>query len=430
MRPHFGIQLRTGIAVAAVPHWTEILGDKQRAAETLHPEIDRVLLRHGVPVWVTAEYEPAGQSWSDAEAQAGLNRRYRVILQRGSRIPSGLLDEIALLPVVESVRPGHVAVTELPAPRAEALGARTGQRARDAIGLESAHRYSRGDPGVKVAVLDTGICLTHPELRGKLLKGRDFVDIIDGQGEFVGDFLGMDEVPEDEVGHGTHVAGIIAGEGIGMPSGVAPKCKVLPIRVLGAMQQGNRRVGAGLVDNINAGVKWAVDQGADVVNMSLGVEHAGGGLPHEEVIDYARRKGVTIVAASGNDGREALYYPGALPSVIAVGAEDDDGDVAAFSTYGSQVSFVAPGTDIYSSHLENDYAFSSGTSHAAPFVTGAVLLLKSFARARGRKLSDGQAKNVLKHTADKLGRAFKHEKAGFGRLNLADAMRLLEQRLN
>jgi thermitase len=430
MRPHFGIQLRAGVGVAPIPHWTEILGDKQAAVETLHPEVDRVLARYGVPVWVTAEYEPAEPGWSDSETKAGLNRRYRLILQRGSGIPQGLLDDIALLPVVESVRPAHVAVTELPAPRAQALGSRTDRRSREAIGLEEAHRYSEGDPRVRVAVLDTGICLTHPELRGKLQKGRDFVDIIDGHAEFVGDFLGMDEVPEDEVGHGTHVAGIIAGEGIGMPRGVAPKCRVLPVRVLGAMQQGNRRVGAGLVDNINAGVKWAIDQGADVVNMSLGVEHLGGGLPHEEVVDYAKQKGVTIVAASGNDGREALYYPGALPSVIAVGAEDGAGEVAAFSTYGSQVSFVAPGTDVYSSHLENAYAFSSGTSHAAPFVTGAIALLKSFARSRGRKLSDGQAKNVLKHTADKLGRAFKHPKAGFGRLNVADAMRLLEQRLN
>jgi subtilisin family serine protease len=256
------------------------------------------------------------------------------------------------------------------------------------------------------------------------------VDIIDGHADFVGDFLGLDESPEDEVGHGTHVAGIIAGAGIAMPEGIAPKCRLLPVRVLGAMKQGARRVGAGLVDNINAGVKWAVDHGADVINMSLGVRHSGGGLPHEEVVDYAKRKGVTIVAASGNDGQEALYYPGAFPSVIAVGASDDHGDVAAFSTYGRQVSFVAPGTDVYSSYLENDYAFSSGTSHAAPFVTGGIALLKSYARSKGRRLSDAQVKSVLKHTADKAGRGFKDRRAGFGRLNLADSMRLLAHRLN
>lgn len=99
-------------------------------------------------------------------------------------------------------------------------------------------------------------------------------------------------------------------------------------------------------------------------------------------MNYAQRKGVTVVAASGNDGRMELYYPGALPSVIAVGAADDRGEVADFSTYGDHVSFIAPGVDVYSSSLGNGYAFSTGTSHAAPFVTGAIALMKSYARAK------------------------------------------------
>jgi thermitase len=103
--------------------------------------------------------------------------------------------------------------------------------------------------------------------------------------------------------------------------------------------------------------------------------------------------------------------------------------VASFSTYGAQVSMVAPGTNIYSTFLNNDYAFSTGTSHATPFVTGAVALLKSYARSRGRSLSDGQVKHVLKHSADRVGTTFKDRKAGFGRLNLLDAMRLLEHKL-
>ena len=430
MKPHIGIQLREGAGVKPLPHWEEILRSKVGAHETFHPAVDAVLRRYRVPVWATAEYAPAGVAWSDDEVRAGLNRMYRLILQEDTDIPRGLVEDISLLPIVEKARPGAIVSTDLPPPRAYAMGARTDRRSRDAVFLDEAHRYSRGEPAVTVAVLDTGVWLTHPELRGKLAPGRDFVDIIDGHADFVGDFLGLDEAPEDEVGHGTHVAGIIVGAGIAMPEGVVPRCRLLPVRVLGAMKQGDKRVGAGLVDNINAGVKWAVDQGADVINMSLGVQHTGGGLPHEEVVDYAKRKGVTIVAASGNDGQEGLYYPGAFPSVVAVGAEDDEGNVAAFSTYGRQVSFVAPGTDVYSSYLENDYAFSSGTSHAAPFVSGAVALMKSYAHARGRRLSDAQAKNVLKHTADKAGRGFKDRRAGFGRLNMADAMRLLEHRLN
>ena len=234
----------------------------------------------------------------------------------------------------------------------------------------------------------------------------------------------------DDQGHGTHVAGIIAGQGLNMPLGVVPRCKILPVRVLGAMKRGAKKVGAGLVDNINSGIKWAIDHGADVINMSLGIEHTDGGLPHEEVVKYARRKGVSIVAASGNDGQEHLYYPGALPHVIAVGALDESGEITSFSTYGKQVDFAAPGTDIYSTYIGNDYGFSTGTSHASPFVAGAIALLKSYARQKYKiNLSDRQVKYLLKHTADKLDKRFKHPKAGFGKLNLLDALRLLDYKL-
>ena len=148
-------------------------------------------------------------------------------------------------------------------------------------------------------------------------------------------------------------------------------------------------------------------------------------------MEYAQSKGVSIVAAAGNDGQEKLYYPGALPYVIAVGAVDEQNQVARFSTYGSQVDLVAPGTNIYSTYVNNKYAFSTGTSHAAPFVTGAVALLKSYALAkRGIQLLDRQVKYLLQETADKLDRHFKHRKAGFGKLNLLDALRLLDSKLS
>ncbi|MFH1717983.1 MAG: S8 family serine peptidase [Planctomycetota bacterium] len=310
------------------------------------------------------------------------------------------------------------------------MSATTGQASRDMIYLRQAHQFTRGDPSITVAVLDTGVDVNHRELRGSVEAGFDFVNIIDGAADFIGDYTDTDPDPDDEVGHGTHVAGIIAGKGVAMPTGVVPGCKLLPVRVLAAMKKGGRRVGAGLLDNINAGIKWAVDQGADVINMSLGIRHTGGGLPHEEVVSYALKMGATIVAASGNDGQEQLYYPGALKGVIAVGAVDDHDEIAPYSTYGRQVSFVAPGTDIYSAYLDGEYAFSSGTSHAAPFVTGAVAMLKSFARSTGKNLSDGHVKHILKHTADRIDRRFKHPKAGFGRLNLIDALRLLKHKLS
>jgi len=429
LKAHIDLKLRSGVPAPSAPHWEAIIGDKSAAEEEAQPDVARVLAQYGLPVWVTRAYAPAGKGWSPAEVASGLDRIYRLVLRQDRVIPPELIEAISLLPAVEYVRPGRVGWAELPLPLPAAMSATTNLQSRRAVHLEEASQFTRGDPSVTVAVLDTGVDLQHPELEGTLLPGRDFVDILDGAGDFLGDYLGADADPSDEVGHGTHVAGILAAKGIAMPPGVVPRCRLLPVRVLGAMRQGARRVGAGLIDNINAGIKWAVDQGADVISMSLGVRHTRGGLPHQEVVEYARRQGVTIVAAAGNDGTAQLYYPGALPHVIAVGAVEDDGEVAPYSTWGA-VTLVAPGTGIYSTYVGRDYAFSTGTSHATPFVSGGVAMLKSYARQAHRaRLSDGQVKHVLKHTADKVDRSFRSRKAGYGRLNLVDALRLLEAKL-
>lgn len=410
-----------------LPHWQALLHDRSLERDRFLPAVDQVFDRHGIRFLATQEYQSQSQDWQPDERAAGLDRVYRLILTARSRIPQDLINDLNLLPAVEEAAIGQVGQMPLtPQTHSHSLSRRTDRASREAVYLDQAQSYTEGRSDITIAVLDTGIALTHPELKQALLPGYDFVNILDGAAEFIGDYLEADASAADEVGHGTHVAGIIAGKGENMPKGVAPNCRILPVRVLAAMDRDGRRVGAGLVENINAGVKYAVDQGADIINMSLGVKHGGGGLPHKEVIDYAHRKGVTIVAASGNDGQEELYYPGAFKSVIAVGAMDDNGDVADFSTFGAQVSFIAPGVDVYSTSLEDGYAFSTGTSHAAPFVAGAVALLKSYARDQGRHLSDAAIKNILKHSSDKVDKHFKHRKAGYGRLNVADALRYLE----
>lgn len=412
------------------PHWQEVAARNEIAPTRLHPQIDAVLSRYHLPVKVTQEYCPCDRQWTRQERASGLHRIYRLILKQAITIPPRLLQQLSASPLVEAVSLGEIGQADLPAILPTQLSVNTDERSRLAIHLSAAHRYSQGHPDITVAVLDTGVNLDHPELQAALLPGYDFVNIVNGGNRFVGDALGYDEDPEDEVGHGTHVAGIIAAQGLAMPAGVVPGCKLLPVRVLGAMKKGAKRVGAGLVDNINSGIKWAVDQGADVINMSLGIRRTGESIPHQEVVDYAQRHGVTLIAASGNDGKQEAYYPGTLPYAIAVGALDEQGQVARFSTYGPQVDFVAPGTQIYSTYLQNEYGFSTGTSHAAPFVAGAVALLKSYALQKtGSPLSDRQVKYLLKHTSDKLDRRFKHPKAGFGSLNLLDALHLLDSRL-
>ncbi|WP_053227847.1 S8 family peptidase [Solirubrobacter soli] len=425
MKPHVIIRLRDGAQAPDVASWQESIADKGGAQASLTPAIDAVLRRHGVPVWVTREYAPAGERWTSDELTAKLDRIYRLILREQSAIPAGLVEDISLVPEVEYARAGRVGVTDL-APAA-AQSVRTDSWSREAIGLPDAHRWGTGRPEITVAVLDTGVDVRHPELAKAVVPGHDFVDILDGAGTFLGDFLDADTDPEDPVGHGTHVSGIIAGAGERMPTGVAPGCRLLPVRVLGAMRQGGRPVGAGLVDNINTGLKWAIDQGAHVINMSFGLPRTGSGLPHAEVVEYGLRRGVVMVAAAGNDGHEKLYYPGSLPGVIAVGASDPQDAVAAFSTYGPQVLLTAPGTDIYSSFPDAGYAFASGTSQAAPFVTGAAALLQSAALEHGRRrLGVGDLRRLLVATADRTDAAFRTVRGGHGRVNVADALRLLD----
>ena len=431
MKAHLTVKLRAGAPVHGdPPHWTDLIEEKSLAPDHFHDPIDRLLAARRVNVWSTREFKPRAAQFSRDEIESGLNRVYRLILQHEGRFPADLVESISLLPTVEYVRPGRIGVAELPRPEAASMSRAPGGAARDAIHLDQAHAFTRGDESVTVAVLDTGVHVDHPELRDAIAPGRDFVNIIDGADRFVGDYLDADTDAEDEVGHGTHVAGIVAGRGSDMPPGVVPRCRILPVRVLGALERDGRRFGAGLIDNINVGIKWAVDQGAQVLNMSLGVEPTGRELPHEEVIDYARRRGVTVVAASGNDGALNRYFPGALPYAVTVGATDAEGEVAMFSTYGDQVDLVAPGTEIYSSYLNGRYAFSSGTSQATPFVAGAAAMLHSLGRAKGGTVTDSRIKYVLKNTSDRVDRRFRNPRAGYGRLNLIDAVRLLDHKLD
>lgn len=429
MKPHVVIWLRPGTPHREVGSWLGALQDPTVAGPPFHADVDRVLTGHPGGVLVVHDHDPARtDGWSEDERALGLDRKFRVISLTVRPFGPDLLADLAALPVVERVEPGRLASAGLPL--ASSLARQTGDWASTMIGVAEAHQRTLGN-GVTVAVLDTGADLQHPEYADRLGPGFDFVDILDGAGAFLGDALGADADPTDPgVGHGSHVIGIVAAQGQRMPRGVAPECRVLPVRVLGALRQDGKLIGAGLVDNINAGIKWAVDHGADVINMSLGIQHDGGGLPHVDVVRYAARKGVVVVAAAGNDGAATLYYPGALPGVIAVGAIDRDGATAPYSTWGPQVDLVGPGTEIWSSWVDGGYAFATGTSQATPFVTGAVALCQSLARRHGRRLRPAQIADLLTASADRADRRFKTPQAGSGRLNVPDALRLAQHRLD
>ena len=207
---------------------------------------------------------------------------------------------------------------------------------------------------VIVAVVDTGVDATHPELVGRVLPGIDLVD--DGK-----------DGRTDPNGHGTHVAGIIAAEIDGNGTeGLAPDAKILPVRVLGLD-------GSGDDADVAYGILWAVKQGAQVINLSLGGTDLDPLL--EDAVRQAHNAGVVVVAASGNSGVSGdIYYPAAHATVLAVGATGPDDRVALYSSVGSYVDIVAPGTMILST-WPGGYRYESGTSMAAPFVSAAAAIL-------------------------------------------------------
>ena len=207
---------------------------------------------------------------------------------------------------------------------------------------------------VTVAVIDTGVCMSHEDLQDRVLdNGYDFVD--------------DDDDPDDVFGHGCSVAGIIAANidnGIGI-AGFAPNASILPVRVLGPG-------GSGSMADVAAGIVYAADEGADIVNLSLG--SMVGSQVTKDAVDYAVDKGVTVIASAGNSGGSAPGYPARYENVVAVGAVDPNGARSSFSNKGGDI--WAPGRDVHTTFLDNGYKALNGTSFSAPYVSAMAAVLE------------------------------------------------------
>lgn len=245
------------------------------------------------------------------------------------------------------------------------------------IGAPNAWSTSRG-LGVKVAVIDTGIARSHPDLNDNLAGCLNFIQSW--------------KTCEDDNGHGTHVSGIIAAEDntFGVV-GVAPQAKIYALKVL------DRR-GRGYLSDIIEALDWSVSSGMQVVNMSLGT--TSDIQSFHDAVTRAFNAGIVEVAAAGNSGPapNSVNFPGAYPEVIGVAATDASDNVPSWSSRGPEVDIAAPGVNIYSTYLRGTYTTLSGTSMASPHVAGTVALRK----ALGSSESPTQVKTVLQTNTDPL----------------------------
>ena len=224
-----------------------------------------------------------------------------------------------------------------------------------AFNLPEIWKITKG-AGVTVAVIDSGIDLEHPDLISSIVPGKNFVE--------------TDLPPFDSGEHGTHTSGILAANDneVGVV-GVAPDCKIMPIKVLNSL-------GAGKVEHVADGIRYAVDHGADIISMSLGIRS-----PVDKVLEaikYANSHSVVCFVAAGNAGStKQLLYPAAYTECISIGAVDEQSMRANFSCTGPNLDFVAPGVKIFSTVPKSSYAYLSGTSMACPFAVGVATLVLS-----------------------------------------------------
>lgn len=281
--------------------------------------------------------------------------------------------------------------------------------------VEEAWDEEQGSSDVVIAVIDTGVDLDHPDLESKILWSG---------GSVVGyDFVNDDSNPDDDYGHGTHCAGIIAAEtnnSIGI-AGVCPNCKIIPLKFLDAY-------GSGWTSDAILSFQYAIDHGADVISNSWGGYGYSQAL--QDVINDAYAQGIITVAAAGNDNTSQESYPEAMKHVISVAATDYNDARAGFSNYGSHIDVSAPGVDIlstlppgaYLSSSCNDanhggvsdgYGYCTGTSMAAPQVSGVVGLIKSW----NSSLSTDKVMRRVFESVDDLGDPGWDQYFGWGRIN-------------
>ena len=280
-----------------------------------------------------------------------------------------------------------------------------GQYSLDRMRVRDAWSLSTGGSGI-VAVLDTGVQAEHGDLSGRVLPGRDFVN--------------DDSNAADDNGHGTWVAGIIAAkanDGYGI-AGISWSDRILPVKIMNGS-------GTGSTSDLVSGIVWAADNGATVINMSVG------GFPYSQAVQdaatYAWNKGAVLVGAAGNNNREERFYPASMTHVISVSATQREDEFSYWSSYGPAVDVSAPGSSVQTTNCTagtcpnrswGAHTYISGTSFATPNVAGVVALI----RAKYPTWTPQQVVDRLYATVDDLGFAGWDKRYGRGRVNAYRAL--------
>jgi len=251
---------------------------------------------------------------------------------------------------------------------------------------------TRGSRNISIAILDTGVDQDHPDLVNKIVNNINFT---------------ASATTDDAYGHGTHVAGIAAADtsnGIGV-AGLGYSSSIMNVKVLGDD-------GTGYYSWIANGIIWAADNGAKVINLSLGGSSASSTL--ENAVNYAWGKGVVVVAAAGNNGNSTPFYPAYYTNSTAVAATDANDNLASWSNRGDWVDVAAPGASIYSTLMNGAYGYKSGTSMASPHTAGlAALLYTVVTDLNGNGRLNDEVRSRMETTADNIGSVG----AGSGRIN-------------
>ncbi|MEQ1568420.1 MAG: S8 family serine peptidase [Myxococcota bacterium] len=372
--------------------------------------------------------------WTELEHETGVARVLTVDVDPGASLPS-LVDALADLAQVETASPVYLTVTPFSAAAPPVVDPWWAHRM---IGAAEALRAEPGDRALVVGVVDSGVAADHPELAGRVRPGIDTVDLPAGQLSrgyvLTGDHAARDRDPSDEMGHGTGCAGILGANGLRLPKGLVGAASLLPARVLAAARgvHGAAVTAIGSGPDIDAGLKHAIDLGAKVLNLSFGTPASSlrptDPPPHAEIVAYARRRGCVLVAASGNSGGRERYYPSCLDGVIAVGSVGPTGHPSRFTTRGDHVDLCAPGERIPTSGLRG-YHLQSGTSFAAPFVTGAAALMCAVFARHATPVDPGLVRDLLMQSARRFPPTADATGCGAGILDVPRALEVLRAEL-